>query len=159
MITFSTLFLTSIISADMRGPRPKNVTDIDESGLKILEIDVFSIFDDLANNLRNNYLKHSSNSTTDPVINNIVYLQTEDNNENSNLNIRSSNHSRCDEKIQSCDNTSLLILTILTLALNIINLFILIFIRGPTFRYQIPPENILCESRSMTQCSSQSRSI
>lgn len=143
----------------MRGPRPKNVTDIDESGLKILEIDVFSIFDDLANNLRNNYLKHSSNSTTDPVINNIVYLQTEDNNENSNLNIRSSNHSRCDEKIQSCDNTSLLILTILTLALNIINLFILIFIRGPTFRYQIPPENILCESRSMTQCSSQSRSI
>ena len=149
----------SIISADMRGPRPKNVTDMDESGLKILEIDVFSIFDDLANNLRSNYLKHSSNSTTEPVINNIVYLQTEDNNENSNLNIRSSNHSRCDEKIQSCDNTSLLILTILTVALNIINLFILIFIRGPTFRYQIPPENILCESRSMTQCSSQSRSI
>lgn len=149
----------SIISADMRGPRPENVTDIDESGLKILEIDVFSIFDDLANNLRNNYLKHSSNSTADPVINNIVYLQTEDNNENSNLNIRSSNHSRGDEKVQSCDHTSLLILTILTLALNIINLFILIFIRGPTFRYQIPPENILCESRSMTQCSSQSRSI
>ena len=119
----------------------------------------FSIFDDLANNLRNNYLKQSPNLTTDPVINNILYLQTEDNNENSNLNIRSLNHSRGDEKIQSCDNTSLLILTILSLALNIINLFILIFIRGPTLRYQIPPENILSEDRSMTQCSSQSRSI
>ena len=34
----------SEVSADMRGPRPKNVTDTDEFGLKILEVDVFFYF-------------------------------------------------------------------------------------------------------------------
>ena len=153
------LILNSGISADLRGPRPKNLTEPDGSGFKILEVDIFSIFDDLANNIRNNYISRPDNSTNDPIIKNIVYVQSEDNNENSNINIRGTNNPKTVPEIKCCNNSVLLILTIISVALNIINIFILTFVQKPIVRYRIPPENLLCEERSMTQCSSQSRAI
>ena len=156
---FILLILSSGISADSRGPRPKNISDSDGSGLKVLEVDIFSIFDDIANNIRKNHINKQDNLTSDPIINNIVYLQSEDNNENSNINIRGGKDRKSVPENKCCDNNILLIFTILSLALNIINFFILIFVQKPILRYRIPPENLLCEERSMTQCSSQSRAI
>ena len=155
---FVILVLSSGISADLRGPRPKDLSEPDGSGLKILEVDIFSIFDDLANNLQKNYVR-PDNSTNDPIIKNIVYVQSEDKNENSNINIRGGSSTKTGSEILSCKNNLLLIFTIASVALNMINIFILIFVYKPIMRYRIPPENLLCEERSMTQCSSQSRAI
>ena len=156
---FILLILSSGLSADSRGPRPKNISDSDGSGFKVLEVDIFSIFDDIANNIRKNHINKQDNLTSDPIINNIVYLQSEENNENSNINIRGGKDRNSVPENKCCDNNILLIFTILSLALNIINFFILIFVQKPILRYRIPPENLLCEERSMTQCSSQSRAI
>lgn len=153
MIINQIFFVTSGVVCTLRGPRP-NVTSIDSN---IYEVDIFSVFDDIATNLKNDFSLPQNNSVEPNVIKNIIYLTSEDTNQNSNLNIKGL--SKKTNTDQECNSTLLIIFNIATLALSFINLAVLLSSSKTYIKYRIPPETLLHDERSITPCSSQSRSI
>ena len=153
MIFNKLLFFATAGLCSLRGPRP-NATELTD--LKVFEVDIFSIFDDLAANLKENHL-NTHNQSDEPVIKNIIYLTSEDVNKNSNLNIRSSTNQKSEDC--ECHSLLLLIVNFITLALSFINIMLLLSNSRSYIRYRIPAESLLHEERSMTPCSSQTRSI
>ena len=151
LVNFALSTLT--VSAGLRGPRPNATSSTD---LSVLEVDIFSVFDDLATNLQHNYPK-DNNDSIDTIINNILLLKSDDTNENSNIHFKG--HSPSSVATGKCSFALVNILTISTLVVTVINLLVVLLSSRTYIKYRIPGENLLYDEHSITPQSSQSRSI
>ena len=153
LLLINIAFSALSVSAGLRGPRP-NVTS--STDLSVLEVDIFSVFDDLATNLQHNYAT-DKNDSIDTIINNILLLQSDDTNDNSNIHIRG--NSPTSSASEKCSSRLANILTIATLVVTVINLLVVLLGSRTYIKYRIPGENLLYDEHSITPQSSQSRSI